>query len=284
LGMKSYVNNSGVVDFDGLFPRQTPCYEDFQFKCKWTDLKTQGYGDAYSTLTTPVTQACTYDGNDNGNGDSWTYGSCTLGVSPDDLFVNSAPSPWTFRNFSCTVHNGIDVSECVRVQPRSLIAGSVTGLGTGNARLTLTVQQPINGSFDLRHATLTLGRFLNEGAGAAELVNRPNGVDATPATLTASSGAAATQAAFASPQGDSPHVTATLSSRGGSMTALVQATGISSFDAPQRCDPVTHTTELGTHLVVRNGSDRPVQILTMAPWKCVTDRNGVLQQLLLRTN
>lgn len=282
LGMKSYVNNAGVVDFDGLVPRQTPCNNNsFQFHCTWTDLKTQGYGDAYSTLTTPVTSACTYDGNDNGNGDSWTYGPCTLGVSPNDLFVNSPPSPWTFRNFACTVQNSIDVSQCVRVQPTSVIAGSMTGLGTGNARLSLTVQQPLGGSFDLRQATLTLGRFLNEGAGAAELVNHPNGVDATPNTLTATSGAAAVQASFATPQGESPHVMTTLSSRGGSITGLVQVTGISSFDAPQRCDPVTHTTELGTHLLVRNGVDRPVQILSIAPWQCVTDRNGAVRELRL---
>src|SRR5262249_49395217 len=198
------------------------------------------------------------------------YGPCTLGVSPDDLFVNSAPSPWTFRNFTCTVQNGIDVSECVRIQPQSIAGGSITGIGTGSTHLSLAVQQPLKGSFDLRHATLTLGRFVNEGAGAAELVNHPNGVDATPATLTASSGAAATQAAFASPQGESPQVTATLSSRGGSITALVQATGIASFDAPQRCDPVTHTTHLGTHLRVRHRSNRPLQILTMAPRECVS--------------
>jgi hypothetical protein len=284
-GMNTYTNSNGVVDFDGLVPRQTPCVEHFQFICTWTDLKTQGYDTTYSTLTQPVAPACTYDPT---AGTSWRYGPCTLGVSPNDLFnPPTQPPPWPFRSFACTVQNSINVSECVRVQPTSVIRGDATGLGTRNASVDLKINLPRPGSLDLHQVKVTIARLLNEGAvtGAGELVNRPTGADATPLTLTQTSSPSATTgpntAVLTTSPGDLPQVLVLLTIHRGSLIASIHVSRISTFDAPRACAATTQTTHLGTQLIISDGTNQPVQVLSTAPWRCVTQPNGTVRRLQL---
>ncbi|MDQ3874112.1 MAG: hypothetical protein M3322_00980 [Actinomycetota bacterium] len=282
-GMKSYVSHpDGSTDFDGLVPRQTPCAQGFTFHCNFASLESQGYTDALNTLREPVATDCLYDPQ---AGKSWEYGTCALGVSWDELEARDSNgfAIWPFRFFSCT-QTGIDNSECVRNQPSSLVAGKARGLGTRATSVELAIEEPLRGKIDLRRATVTLVRYLHEGAvtGAGELVNRPGGRDATPHTLRRTRSSRG-RAVFRAPRGRLPRVVATLAVRGGRLHATVRVSG-ARLDAPKACDRRLKTTHLRTHLVVRAGRDRTVQSLSMAPWRCVRDRTGIVRRLQLRAS
>jgi hypothetical protein len=280
-GMQSYTAHpDGSTDFNGLVPRQTPCVAQFTFHCRFTSLEAQDYTGALNTLRDPVTSACTYDPNAQ---TSWEYGKCSLGMTWDQLGARDANgfAVWPFRFFTCT-QSGIDNSECVRNQPTSIAAGNAQNRPGAHDNASLSIDEPLRGSIELRRATVTIGRYLNEGAvvGAGELVNHPSGEDASPITLHLAHATGPNAAVFRTPRGELPSVLAALQVQGGVLHGSIQVSG-ASLDDPKACAPGVNTTFLGTHLVVSDGVNHPVQVLSGAAWRCVRDQGGAVRRLEL---
>jgi hypothetical protein len=75
-----------------------------------------------------------------------------------------------------------------------------------------------------------------------------------------------------------PQIRGTLAIHDGELTVQLDADG-GTLDVPQRCDRASHRTPLTTHVIIDDGPHRSVQILSTAPWQCVTDPDGNVRGL-----
>ena len=272
-GMNSYQSTGSGFDFDGLVPHQQPC-GGFYKVCKWTSLQDQGYADTWVTVTGDVSAECSYDA---AAGHSWRYGSCSLGVPVSALFHTPAEAAWPFKSYRCTA-NGIDVSPCVRAQPTSLVAGAALGGGDSSGRIALVLEQDVGDAVDLRGARVAFHKLLHEGGpgGAKELVSHPNGEDVLPRTLRVHRTATRHRAEFGSGGDGALQLRGAISFRQGVLRVTLRVTRLA-LDGPGLCAGGLNTSHLGGHLRIKDGQGQRIQILALAPWQCLTDRDGTMR-------
>jgi len=271
-----------VTDIDGVLPKQLPCHAEFLNAiavCHWATFDEQGYGPSVNTLIGAVSLACTYDPR---AGTSWRYGSCSLGVPVVKVLSGSAP--WTFNQVSCDFSlptpifqplgfDCINPHVSVPATP-SRAVGRVTGVGTRDATVTMSLEHPVTGRIDLRGAKVRVRQLLHEATADAadELLAHRNGQDVLPRVVPVAASATRHAAAFRSSIG-AFRLRGTLSVDEGMLQVDIRLHG-ASLDAPQGCSRQSRTSHLGHHLIVIDGNARLIQSLALLPWHCATERDG----------
>jgi FG-GAP-like repeat len=106
-----------VWDFDGLFPKQTPCQPFFllnrQSSCTFKSLDESQFKQTEHVLIDPIAADCKYNPEHH---TSWKYG-CSLGVSPSLLLApESSKSEWRFRERRCNWQKGRVNAGCQAAQ------------------------------------------------------------------------------------------------------------------------------------------------------------------------
>ena len=179
--------------------------------------------------------------------------------------------------------NAIDTLEVMVDEIPTIPVKQVDGLAThigdkpnaGDLRLSGTFAY--DGSLDLSVAQLIIDSVLNEMQGRGELVPGVQAQTGQDLVLYAIH-STKKQATFATPDGVTPKVTASLKTRKDELRFDLRIRDAQILE-PESCGTET---DLTTKLVVLDADHAPVELSISEPWDCVWDRQGEVRKLVLK--